>query len=47
MLIVGMTRKSRYPTYFSGNRALYLYIIWVVGVLTLNFFFLYYLFIYK
>ena len=45
MTIVGMTRKSRYPAYFSGNRALYLYIIWVVGVLTLNFFFLYYLFI--
>src|SRR5699024_12577615 len=27
--IVDMTRKSRYPAHFSGNIAIYLYIIWI------------------
>lgn len=26
---VDMTRKSRYPAYFSGNIAIYLYMIWI------------------
>ena len=40
-----MTRKSRYPAHFSGNIALYLYIIWICRCGYDLLFLLYYLFI--
>lgn len=40
-----MTRKSHYPAHFSGNIAIYLYIIWIWWCQYDLLFFLYYLFI--
>src|SRR5699024_4591509 len=44
--IIDMTRKSRYPAYFSGNIAIYLYMIWICRC-QYDLLFLFILFIYK